>query len=90
MVQERDFDLILMDENMPNMNGKEASKKIREFESENKKDPIPIVAVTANVGEGVRESFIEAGMNDYISKPVNSENLKEVLYKYLQEKNGEV
>ena len=90
MVQERDFDLILMDENMPNMNGKEASKKIREFESENKKDPTPIVAVTANVGEGVRESFIEAGMNDYISKPVNSENLKEVLYKYLQEKNGEV
>lgn len=71
-LQENDYDLILMDIQMPVMNGYEASVAIRKhaklsFEKRN----IPIIAMTAHVLEGVAEKCLEAGMNDSISKPVN-------------------
>ena len=72
--------LILMDENMPNMNGTEATKVIRALDG--KKD-IPIIAVTANALKGDKEKFIESGMNDYISKPIDANKLKNILQKYL-------
>jgi len=74
------FDLILMDENMPNMNGIEATKIIRE--TDGIKD-IPIVAVTANALDGDRERFIKAGMDDYISKPIEVSKLELILNNFL-------
>ena len=75
-----EYDLILMDENMPNMNGIEATKIIRTLE--NVKN-IPIIAVTANAIKGDREKFLEAGMDDYLSKPINATDLELTLRKYL-------
>jgi len=77
-VQEKEYDIILMDENMPVMNGIEATKKIRELKIE-----VPIVAVTANALKGDREKFLDAGMNDYISKPIDNDEFIQVLRKYL-------
>ena len=74
------YDLILMDENMPNMNGIEASKIIRQLE---RAKEIVIIAVTANALKGDREKFLENGMNDYISKPIDADKLERVLRKYL-------
>ncbi len=82
-VQKEKFDLILMDENMPKMNGIEASKKIRQLQSS--KD-IPIIAVTANALKGDKEKFLEAGMNEYLSKPIDADKLKQILRKYLGKK----
>ena len=75
------YDLILMDENMPNMCGIEATKNIIEFERENKISHTPIVALTANAIKGDRERFLEAGMDDYMSKPLNKSLFLDILKK---------
>jgi len=77
------FSLILMDENMPNMNGIEATKKIREIESENKLIKTPIIAVTASAFKEDKERFLSAGMDDYIAKPIDRDELERVLRKFL-------
>ena len=77
------FDLVLMDENMPNMNGIEATKIIRKTDVI--KD-IPIIAVTANALNGDKEKFIKAGMDAYIAKPIDSQELHNMLCKYLSNK----
>ena len=79
-VKNRKYDVVLMDENMPNMSGKEATKIIRTLADS--KDT-PIIAVTANALKGDRESFLESGMNDYISKPIDADELTAMLQKYL-------
>lgn len=71
------YDLILMDVNMPVMNGLEATQEIRK---QNKN--IPIIALTASALEGDREKFLEVGMNDYLSKPLDIEKLKVILEEY--------
>ena len=75
------YDLILMDENMPNMNGIEATKEIRKFEEKNNLKSIMIIALTANALHGDKERFILAGMNYYLSKPLDIDKLKEILNK---------
>ncbi len=77
------YNVILMDENMPIMNGMEATKKIIEIEKENNLTHTPIIAVTANAIKGDRERFIEVGMDEYITKPVDTKKLNEVLSKFL-------
>ena len=84
MYQKNEYNLILMDENMPVMNGIEATKHIREIEKEENHVPITIVAVTANALVDDREKFLEAGMNDYISKPYTEEEILRVLRQYLK------
>ena len=79
-VKKETYDVILMDENMPNMNGKEATKIIRSLESS--KDT-PIIAVTANALKGDKEKFLASGMNDYIAKPIDADELTIILSKYL-------
>ncbi|MDA7817812.1 response regulator [Sulfurimonas sp.] len=80
---EHDYKLILMDENMPNMNGIEATRIIKELEQ--KRGVItPIIAVTANALLSDRERFLNAGMDDYMSKPVDSKILENILRKYIQ------
>lgn len=75
------FDCILMDMQMPEMDGVEAAKKIRELYSENR---LPILAMTANISQEDRNICQAAGMNDFISKPVNAELLYAAISKTLQ------
>lgn len=72
------FDVILMDIQMPEMDGLEATRRIREFEN-GKGRRTPIVAMTAHAMVGDRDRFIEAGMDDYVSKPISRDRLREVL-----------
>jgi len=76
------FDLILMDENMPIMNGIEATKQIREIEKTTKKH-IPIIAVTANALSGDKERFMKSGFDEYLPKPINVKLLKQIMSKFL-------
>ncbi len=63
------FDGILMDVQMPEIDGREATRIIRRWELERGVQPVPIIAVTANSTEEDRLECIQAGMNDYLSKP---------------------
>ena len=80
--QNNNFNLILMDENMPIMNGIEATKKIREIEKETKKH-IPIIAVTANALNGDKQKFLQSGFDEYLPKPVDIKLLKEIINRFL-------
>lgn len=73
-LQHHRFDGILMDIQMPRMDGITATKLIREFE-EQTKEHIPIIALTAHAMEGDRDRFLNAGMDGYVTKPLNSEQL---------------
>ncbi len=80
------YDVIFMDAQMPIMDGIEATQEIIEFEEEEELPHTPIIAVTANVLKGDRERFLGAGMDDYISKPINMQELKRVLEKISKHK----
>jgi osomolarity two-component system sensor histidine kinase NIK1 len=81
------IDIILMDIQMPILDGYKATELIREFEKENNLKPIYIIAVTANAMEGEREKCIKIGMNDYLSKPYKYNQLIEKLNKSDEYKN---
>ncbi|MFL5815130.1 MAG: ATP-binding protein, partial [Bdellovibrionia bacterium] len=83
------FDLILMDCQMPEMDGFEATKKIRELEASSGKR-IPIIALTANAMKEDEEKCLQSGMTDFISKPVKQEQLSEKLERLLTKSQGEV
>ena len=78
------FSLVLMDVQMPVMDGFEATRQIRlaEEEEEHRKTHIPIIAMTANAMKGDKEKCLAAGMDYYLSKPVNPEELYEIVEKY--------
>ncbi len=73
-VRERAFDLILMDVQMPEMDGLEATRRIRALESKTGSH-VPIVALTAHAMKGDRERFMDAGMDEYLAKPVEFDAL---------------
>jgi PAS domain S-box-containing protein len=81
MVSDNSYSLVLMDINMPILGGVEATKQIRQFDSD--KRGTPIVALTANAMVGDKERFISAGMSDYMTKPVDVADLERILLKYL-------
>ncbi|MFA5506973.1 MAG: response regulator [Vulcanimicrobiota bacterium] len=74
MVRRNRFDFVLMDVQMPEMDGFQATQKIRELEPDKAK--IPIIALTAHAIKGDRERCLEAGMDEYVSKPIDPEILK--------------
>jgi len=77
-LEQHTFDLILMDVQMPEMDGIEATRAIREREKITG-EHVPIVALTAYAMKGDKERFLDAGMDDYISKPVRSKELSEII-----------
>lgn len=76
------YDLIFMDHMMPDMDGVETVKRIRSLHKGNSGN-VPIVALTANAVEGAKEEYLKAGMNGALFKPVNVEDLKETLVRWL-------
>lgn len=83
MAAEHMPDLILMDVQMPEKDGYSAAMEIRLSENEKLKQ-VPIIALTAGALKGERERCLDAGMNDYLTKPIDSQMLKETLEKYLK------
>ncbi len=79
------YDILLMDCQMPEMDGYEATRLIREPTTGVIDKDITIIAMTANAMKGDREKCIQAGMNDYLAKPIRPEPLNKVLEKWLQE-----
>jgi PAS domain S-box-containing protein len=84
------FDLILMDCQMPVMDGFEATRQIRLFENETGIENIKIIALTANAMQGDRENCLNAGMNDYLAKPYTIKILFNVLSQWLEETKGNI
>ncbi len=82
MLHSRDIDIVLMDHMMPEMDGVEATKIIRNMEGDYYKR-LPIIALTANAVNGVREMFINEGFNDFIAKPIEVSTLDKVLKTWL-------
>ena len=80
------YDLIFLDDIMPKKNGKETLnelKKIKGFD-------IPVIVLTANVLEGMKEKYIEEGFDDYLAKPINKEELKKILNKFLIDRKSDI
>ena len=76
------YDMIFMDHMMPFMDGVETTMKIRSLDSTYAKE-IPIIALTANAIKGVEKQFKDAGMNDYLSKPIHVDQLNDILKRWL-------
>ena len=83
ILQNQHVDLVVMDVQMPEMDGVEATRRIRESKSESMPSDIPIVAMTAYALTGDRERFIGQGMTDYLAKPVDLDELDETLRRNL-------
>ena len=84
------YDIVLMDCQMPEMDGYEATRRIREMEKENRKRkaPLYIVAMTANAMRGDREKCLSSGMDDYLTKPLRSADLQAALEQWHQSDGG--
>ncbi len=90
MASKHHYDAVLMDMQMPEIDGYQATRKIREHTD---REALPIIAMTAHAMEGDREKCLKAGMNDYVSKPIDPKQLFEVLGRWVtvakQQKAGE-
>lgn len=89
-VMEDDYDIVLMDCEMPEMDGFEATRHIREWEKHQHRPPIPIIALTAHILREHQDRSIAAGMNAYVSKPVEMSNLRDVLVRFTSAAVGTV
>jgi len=83
-VREKSYDILLMDMQMPVMDGYDATKAIRALIADGVLQDMPIIALTANAMKGDREKCIEAGTNDYITKPVKKADLNSTIAKWLE------
>ena len=82
-----DYDLVLMDCQMPEMDGYETTHAIRDESSSVRNHGIPIIAMTASAMKGDREKCLEAGMDDYVSKPINVQEFTNVIERYIHDGN---
>ncbi|MDR0869095.1 MAG: response regulator [Planctomycetota bacterium] len=92
LARKNEYDLIFMDHMMPEMDGVEATKLIRENES-GRARRLPVIALTANAVSGMREMFLASGFNDFLSKPIDTTKLSDILEQWLppakRVKNGD-
>lgn len=88
ILNEKIYDLILMDIQMPEMNGIDATSLIRFPNSEVLNHTVPIIAMTASAMKGDREKCLEAGMNDYLAKPLTLDRLSEALERWLPKESN--
>ena len=86
MAMGNSYDLIFMDCQMPEMDGYTATAEIRRLEREEGRGATPIIALTAHVMSGDREHCLQTGMDDYLGKPLQQDQLQEMLYRWLPDK----
>ena len=86
ILSREDFDLVLMDVQMPVMDGIEATARIRDPSSSVREHSIPIIAMTAHAMQGDKENCFEAGMDGYVSKPLNFEEMFGEIMRVIMEK----
>ncbi len=79
---ENTYDIIFMDHMMPEMNGEEALNEIRALDDQDRAN-VPVIAVTANAIRGMRDEYIRKGFTDYLSKPVETDKIENILKEYL-------
>jgi signal transduction histidine kinase/ActR/RegA family two-component response regulator len=82
-VKEETFDLIFMDCHMPDMDGFETTAALRKYEAEQQRNPVPIIALTANTSAEIRQECLTSGMSDYVAKPIKIDTLFEVMKRWL-------
>ena len=88
-LESRAFDVVLMDVQMPEMDGLTATRRIRERESRLAQPPVPIIALTANALTGDREACLDSGMTDFLSKPFSLDAISRILRRHLRAENSE-
>ncbi|MFD1135434.1 ATP-binding protein [Paenibacillus urinalis] len=84
------YSLILMDNLMPKLSGIEATEKIRQIERDEMKRHTPIIALTGNVFPGERDKCIQAGMDDYIAKPISLDALREIIQRWVTGRDDQI
>lgn len=84
ILEQRSYDLILMDAQMPEMDGIEATHVIRDMKSKVLRHDVPVIALTANAMSGDRERYLAAGMDDYVSKPIQTGELLGAMLRHLK------
>ncbi|MBL6986811.1 MAG: response regulator, partial [Methylobacter sp.] len=82
-INRQDYDLVFMDCHMPVMDGYQATEAIRQWEDRNNLPRLPVIAMTANVLAGDRERCLQGGMDDYLGKPIQQQNIIDLLTKWL-------
>lgn len=83
-LQRKPYQLVLMDVQMPEMDGLEATRRLRQWEQCTKAPRVTVVAMTAHAMQGDRQTCLDAGMDDYVPKPIQRSQLEEVLRRWLQ------
>ncbi|KAF0865318.1 response regulator [Pseudomonas sp. LD120] len=81
-IQQEPFDLVMMDVQMPGMDGRQSTEAIRQWEGERHGTPLPIVALTAHAMANEKRALLQSGMDDYLTKPISERQLAQVVLKW--------
>ena len=82
VVKRERFDLVFMDVQMPGMDGRQATEAIRRWEAEREVSPVPVIALTAHALSNEKRALLQAGMDDYLTKPIDEQQLAQVVLKW--------